>query len=331
MSLDRIVRRLAAKISGGARKLLDTEWPSQRPRRPVVVAMGWTRRRPARRALPNPLGRMVMLNHLRVGERAARRWRAEHVAGRMDSEAGVVTDARLDGGLPVWEYTWDGMRIEKRVLMPYKQNTVHVQYRLIDGPATATLELEPAIHFRGYEDPVNTARNAPSKTRYGIAESAGIHVIAADDVLPPLRLQVVGAATMQFIGDERLVSELVYPVEHDRGYEYTGALWVPGRFRIEMNRDQCVTLVASVEEELVMRSLTPDDVSACEYERRRRLIESALPQAQDEVGAELVWADHPLTPKGRMTTRGRQLGNRTVIAGITGSPTGPGTMISLEG
>ena len=58
------------------------------------------------------------------------------VAGPMDpAVAARVASFRLDAGLPVWEYEWDDIRLEKRVLMPHRQNTVHVTYRLTQGPA----------------------------------------------------------------------------------------------------------------------------------------------------------------------------------------------------
>ena len=112
-------------------------------------------------ALPNPLGRVVMLNH--VGERIVMRRRASWLndedlpAGRSTRipDAGVRS-ARLEAGLPVWEYEVEGVRIEKRVMMPHRQNTVYVTYRLLDGADAVRLELLPAVHFRGYEDRVDS-------------------------------------------------------------------------------------------------------------------------------------------------------------------------------
>ncbi len=36
-------------------------------------------------------------------------------------------------GLPVWTYEIDGIIIEKTILLPHGQNTVHVCYRLLKG------------------------------------------------------------------------------------------------------------------------------------------------------------------------------------------------------
>src|SRR5207237_7352277 len=108
-------------------------------------------------ALPNPIGRLVMLN--RLGERACvaggeptALGGEERAAGKLDREvARRLAAFRLEAGLPVWEYEWLGVRIEKRVVMPHKQNTVYIRYCLTSGDGPVRLELHPALHFRSYE------------------------------------------------------------------------------------------------------------------------------------------------------------------------------------
>ena len=39
-----------------------------------------------------------------------------------------LTEFRLEVGLPVWRYDLGGVVVEKRLLMPHGQNTVHVHY-----------------------------------------------------------------------------------------------------------------------------------------------------------------------------------------------------------
>lgn len=297
-------------------------------------------------ALPNPIGRVVMLNHLGerlvAGDRSTSLNTERDVAGPVDLAAAARVDSfRLDAGLPVWEFEWGDVRVEKRVLMPYHQNTVHVSYRLLAGDGVR-LELVPALHFRGYEDPVNTARNAPDHTQYVVSSSDSVYRISAERDLPPLRLRLSAAdgsiPSHRFIADEHRTSEFLFPVEESRGYEFRGTLWTPGHFEVELTLDVCVTLVASVEHEDIMLALSPESASAFELERRRRLIDAAQPQVQDEVGAELVLAADQfiITPKGRVldATRAAALGNevRTVIAGYHWfTDWGRDTMISLEG
>ena len=349
--LDKVIRRLELPADGGARlkKLLTTEWLVTNGLggySSSTVAGVITRRYHGIlvAALPNPLGRMVMLNHLgeslTTGDQTTLLNAEEKVAGKIDpAVASRVAEVRLEAGLPVWEYQWQGVRLERRILMPHRQNTVHVTYRMLEGPEKATLRLRPAVHFRGYEDPVNTPRHTPSVKDYQMASSGGLHEISvADGDLPPLRLKITGSDEQQFVANEQLSDELLYPVEESRGYEFRGTLWTPGHFQIEIARDDCVTLIASVESEDVMLALSAEEATQCEVERRRRLVASAVPQVQDATGAELVLAADQfiITPAGRIAdaTRAAAMGNeiRTVIAGYHWfTDWGRDTMISLEG
>src|SRR5204862_2470874 len=118
-------------------------------------------------ALPAPLGRIVALNHhlervrLKTGKVV---WLGdEHeVAGSNAADrGGHLIEFRLDLGLPVWTYDLDGLRIEKRVLMPHGQNTTHLTYRLLSGEGPVRLSLRPSIHFRSYESPVTDGASLP--------------------------------------------------------------------------------------------------------------------------------------------------------------------------
>jgi predicted glycogen debranching enzyme len=350
--IDRVVRELPLPTEAEARAgtLLDIEWlvtngiggyssstaagVITRRYHGILVA-----------ALPNPLGRIVMLNHLgeelRIDDRRAPLNSEKRVAGPVDPAAAAqITSFALESGLPVWQYTWGGIRLEKRIVMPHRQNTVHVNYRLIDGPEAATLELRPAVHFRNYEDRVDATKNSPSDTRYGMSSSGGVYLVHAEAAvdLPPLKLQVVGAESYHFLSEERLASEYVYPVEQSRGYEFRGTLWTPGYFSVTLRRGGCATLVASVEADDVMLAIPPADAASLEHERRRRLIDASVASVQNETGAELVLAADQfiITPKGRIrdATRAAALGNevRTVIAGYHWfTDWGRDTMISLEG
>src|ERR671923_176719 len=72
-----------------------------------------------------------------------------------------LAEFRLELGLPVWIYQVDGFTIEKRILMPHGQNTVHVTYRLVHGDGAIRLALRPSVHFRPHESAVN---ESPAKT-----------------------------------------------------------------------------------------------------------------------------------------------------------------------
>ncbi|HEY0777102.1 MAG TPA: amylo-alpha-1,6-glucosidase [Gemmatirosa sp.] len=302
-------------------------------------------------ALPNPLGRIVMLNHLvervTLGDgTSVTLSAAEWADGRLLDADGVrlLPEFRLDAGLPVWTYRLGAadaaMTIEKRLLMPYRQNSVHITYTLT-GSASARLELRPVLDFRGYEAEVATTA---ADQHYHLRAEDEHYVVTLDErpELPPLRLGFFGADATPTL-DPLRTPDLLYRVEESRGYADRGALWSPGHFALHLAPDVPVTLIASAERADVMRALTPADAAAAEHERRRRLLE--LPHADvrraleaDVRAAELVLAvdQFLITPAGRLhdRVRAQAVGDevRTVIAGYHWfTDWGRDTMISLEG
>src|SRR4051794_3190025 len=102
-------------------------------------------------ALPNPLGRMMMLNglseRLRLPDRRVVYTGAQELSGNAPEHTLPVSQFRLVGGLPLWRYEIDGFVLEKRLLMPYRQNTVHVSYRLVAGQGRGRLGVRPPRPF----------------------------------------------------------------------------------------------------------------------------------------------------------------------------------------
>ena len=340
--IDRLVRRL--ELKAGSEDHIEREW--------LVTnglggyASGTVAGVASRRyhgllvsALPNPLGRTMMLNHLIEHVTAPDGTRVrlggwEHVGGRLDLPgASHLVEFRLEGGLPVWRFEIAGAVVERRIVMPHRQNTVCLIYHLVGGDAPVRLALQPSVHFRSHD----AATDTKLQPGYRLTTVDGHYQIDAPEEFPPLRLAVHGGETEFTVGVAR-IDELRYRVEEARGYGHTGALWTPGRFVVTLAADADVALVASTEPREVMLAMTPAEVLAAEHERRRRLLVAAVPEAQDDLAAELVLAADQflITPVGRVTevTRARARGDevRTVIAGYHWfTDWGRDTMISLEG
>src|SRR6516165_4365927 len=108
-------------------------------------------------ALPAPLGRQVMLNHLsemlRLPDGSTIYLGGEEREGRtLDLHgADYLTEFRLEKGLPIWRYEVGGFTLEKRILLPHLQNTVHIGYHLVSGNGVVRLKMRPALHFRAHE------------------------------------------------------------------------------------------------------------------------------------------------------------------------------------
>ncbi len=289
-------------------------------------------------ALPAPLGRVVMLNDVTEQVRTPdRRLYAlggeERVEpGSRIDEAAALHEFRLESGLPVWIYDIGGFLLERRLLMPHRQNTVHIRYRLVRGEGVLRLGLRPAIHFRSHDAAVSAASDAS----YALKICEDHYELSGSKDLPPLRMLLYGARGA--FTTSRQTHEVIYKAEENRGYDYKGDLWSPGFFRVDLTQELDATLVVSTEAWETIHALRPEDAARAEAERRSLLVANAKVAAREGFGAELVLASDQfiITPAGRVedAARARATGDevRTIIAGYHWfTDWGRDTMISLEG
>ncbi len=284
-------------------------------------------------ALPPPYGRRLLLTdvseELYVGGRRV----GQLTARTVDDAAQVPIDEfRLDAGLPVWRYDLDGVIVEKRIVMPHGQNTVHVLYELMGGADFARLDVTLAAHHRSHDAPVD----APLDERPPLARlDTGYELTIG--ALPPLRLLV--DATHAWLGEPSAVwPERRYAVEESRGYMDKANAWTPGVFALELRAAQPVAIVASTEPWDVIAALEWRTALAAERDRRLACIARADPAAREGLAAELVLAadQFVVTPVGRYADAARVRAGgddeRSVIAGYHWfTDWGRDTMISLEG
>jgi predicted glycogen debranching enzyme len=295
-------------------------------------------------ALPAPAGRMVMLSHVDAQIRLPS-GRTIALAPQPPADAGdhspsdpralSLVEFRLELGLPVWRFEDDEFVIERRVLMPYRQNTVHLTYRLLTGPSHARIEMRPFMHVRHYDSPLSEVLPNP----YVLTAVDGRFEVSPGVDLPTLRLLFYGGQSALTIDGSRLRNG--YIEEQSRGYEHEGTLWSPGYFQVDLGQDaasQEATLVASTEPWDSVTALTPDAAIQTETQRRGRVLELAPERLRSGICAELVMAADQflVTPAARPedATRAVALGTeaRTVIAGYHWfTDWGRDTMISLEG
>lgn len=290
-------------------------------------------------ALPAPHGRMVMLNHiseeliLQDGTKIqlGSEERAESVLEVPG--AGHLTEFRLEAGVPVWKYDINGVVLERTLMLPHMQNTVHVNYRLLEGTGPIIVRVRPSMHFRPHEAAVSEELHKP----YVLTVVDDKYEISAGSGLPSLRMLFYGGGAT-FTSDKGTIREVFYRIEAERGYDSRGLLWSPGYFSTELYANQNATLIASTEAWPTILALPPQEAVDAEKERRRRLLNIAAPKTDDKTFSEFVLAADQfiITPAGRIedAARARASGDevRTVIAGYHWfTDWGRDTMISLEG
>ncbi|MBP2294879.1 amylo-alpha-1,6-glucosidase [Azospirillum rugosum] len=290
-------------------------------------------------ALPAPLGRVVMLSQVNDvliqpdgTERRLGSYNPDPDHWHNGSPSGL-TEFRMEAGLPVWRYDFDGVVIEKQVVMPHRQNIVHVTYRIVKADQPVHLRLRPVLAFRKLE----AAVDQPLARDYRITARGHEYEVWAGPDLPVLRMAIEGAE-LPLTLDGGARRDVFYSVEADRGYESRGSLWSPGFFSGPLSQGQTISFVAATESWQRIWALPPDDVLRFETERRRRLVHTAHPALREGAMAELVLSADSFifVPAGRVADqmRARAEGDevRTVIAGYHWfTDWGRDTMISLEG
>jgi predicted glycogen debranching enzyme len=288
-----------------------------------------------------PPGRVMMLNHLaeRVHLSGGRTIDLDAQERPRQATPPSETRARLDefvleDGLPLWRYVLGGgLFLEKRLIMPHRQNTTLLTYTLVGGEGGVHLELEPWLHFRRHDGTLEL----PIAERYAVTELEDKYEVAAEgDAFPTLRLRVHGERSGFSVHGTRI--GVSFKIEASRGYDATGDMYAPGAFQCDLATGKSVTITASAEPWSVLDAMTVEQAMPFETHRRKRLLGWALPSLRSPAQAELVLAADQflIEPPGRVesTTRTRACGDeaRTVIAGYHWfTDWGRDTMISLEG
>jgi predicted glycogen debranching enzyme len=291
-------------------------------------------------AHPAPLGRVMMVNHLWEYLRLPD-YRTVPFGGEEKEKGDLrihgaehLEEFHLEAGLPVWRYQVEGFRLEKRVYFAYRHNTAYVQYRLLSGDGKVRLKLRPSVHFRGHDDPVTEELGGP----YTLTAEDGRYEMRAAPPWPALRMMLHGGGNPGFTFQPSRSDDIIYRVEESRGYQYAGALWSPGQFRLDLEPGRDAALVLSTEPWEAVTAIDPGTALADELDRRKRLVEQAVPAARTGFAAELVLAadQFVFTPAARVADRARARAHgdeaRSVIAGYHWfTDWGRDTMISLEG
>ncbi|TAJ98610.1 MAG: glycogen debranching protein [Candidatus Manganitrophaceae bacterium] len=237
----------------------------------------------------------------------------------------------LEWMVPTWRFDLGGGILEKRIIMPYSQNTVYVVYRF-EGKRPIRMSLRPYITFRGHDGPLRDDLKwpIPVKIYQGHCEFRPV------EEAPSLRL-CVRPKGQAFTFQEKSSGPLLYRVERERGHDSLTELYSPGYYELELFPGEPSALVASTERWEMLDPL-PAAIFEAERSRHEKLLSLAPPVARSGMRAQLVLAADQfiVLPGSRLgeDVLARASGDqaRTVIAGYHWfTDWGRDTMISLEG
>ena len=187
-------------------------------------------------ALPNPLGRMMMLNglseRLRLPDRRVVYTGAEELAAvAPEHHAAGWRNFGWRRACRCGATRWTGFVLEKRLLMPYRQNTVHITYRLLAGSGKSAAGAAARRFTSG-----RTMRRSASA-----AASKYVLTVCDDQFEISGRARICRRCGCWFAGrpsaftfDRKETESIPYSTERNRGYEWEGSLWSPGYFRADL-------------------------------------------------------------------------------------------------
>jgi predicted glycogen debranching enzyme len=286
--------------------------------------------------LPAPRGRTMMIPRMDeeviVNDKRAVLSGAEFSDGKVESEAHkYLQEFKLEWQIPTWLYEIDGHVIQKKIVMPYGNNTVYTQYHLLSD-APVKLQIRPFISCRMHDGALGHAANWP----FTLTISRGQFEVHPFESAPVLRMRVLPAGGT-FVSEDKTSQDVLYRVEKERGQDFLENLYSPGYFRLELKPDKPVSFVASTESWEILQCEASSILEA-EQKRREKLLSLAPKPAQSGLMAHLVLASDQfiVLPWSRaeetMLTRASGERIRTVIAGYHWfTDWGRDTMISLEG
>lgn len=287
-------------------------------------------------ALPNPFGRTIMLNYvadtLILEDKTELSLSPLRFKDKTNIETTHLKELRFENGLPIWTYEYNGIVIEKSLLLINRQNTLHVSYKLVSDTGPVQIKWQPYFHFRTNDQAVNSV--IPNESYTVHAKDFQYEIECPN--YPPLRL--FNSSQAPFTLDSHIFNDVFYEIEAQRGYEAIGNLKSPGYFLLNIAPKERQTIVASTEPWNTIFALSPREAWITEKLRKKSLLKAAGKNKNSPTIAKLVLAADQfiITPTTRFDDmiRLQALGeeSKTVIAGFPWfTDWGRDTMISLEG
>jgi predicted glycogen debranching enzyme len=284
-------------------------------------------------ALPAPAGRTMLLHA--IDECVSVEGHAPVCLSRLSADQPLIWPSfALVAGLPVWTFpVAPNVQLERALMLPHGQNTVHVRYRLLGAPAKARIEIRPWLDVR----PHQASLVARQQLEYATTALADGRVDIALDGMTVLRVATEGGRS-GYTHDPEDRHDVPYAVERDRGYDWVGSAHSPGVMRLELDSDPIGHFTATRESWTHVATLPPAAAWELELKRRERLVGASDPALQTlETFLLPLAADQFLIrPVAHVndTVRAHAAGAqpRSVIAGYPWfTDWGRDTMISLEG
>jgi predicted glycogen debranching enzyme len=204
---------------------------------------------------------------------------------------------RLERGVPVWRYACGDCVLEKRIAMPFGENAVIVEYRLLPGSMPCELQLEPLVvhrmHHRLHGDRVFAARL--DRASIGANDALAVHFegpalgLDGDDRRRSLWLHAQGASIEV---DPAWWRAIDLPLERARGYDDRDLALRVGVATLRLAPGERRAFAARMDAPF---HGDPRVVLAAEDARRQALVERSLGRGAPAILRQLVLASEQFT------------------------------------
>ena len=285
--------------------------------------------------LASPKGRHILISRcdecVTISGREMHLGGAEYEAEHFVGESHLfLREFRLDHRIAVWTFEHEGVVFEKSVAMVHNQNTVCVQYRLLQGDAL-DLQVRPYVSFRRHDE---SPHGEPGT--FILEVRRGRHEICHTESDVVLRFLLRPGPTA-FVTEELEESNFMYRIERDRGDPEFESAFSPGYLLARIRPNQPAVFIASTHAWEQLEFDAPAVVDA-ERHRLKHLLSLAPAVREDPVAEQLAMAADQfiVLPGSRLDesvlaqASGGEL--RSVYAGYHWfGDWGRDTMISLEG
>jgi predicted glycogen debranching enzyme len=144
---------------------------------------------------------------------------------------------RLDP-FPIFRYRLDDTVLEKEIIAIHGENTVVVQYRLMQSPEPIAFTADLLVNYRNLHS--LTHENSSLKFATEMFER-GVKISAAPDAIP----YYVWSDKAKFRSTGNWYRNFVYTQEFERGYEYHEDLFSPGQLTNPLDAGDSFNIVAS--------------------------------------------------------------------------------------
>lgn len=213
---------------------------------------------------------------------------------------------------PQWIYEAGGTVIKKQVLMLHGENTVFIDYEVLEAPGDSKMEFQPFISARGY----HSLQHANDSINTQVEFSNGLFKSKPYQQSPAIFIQILKS---QYTHRPEWFYGFIYSVEQYRGLDFQEDLFVPGIISIDIKKGDRFIITVSTED-----PTGRDGVELVKNEilRRKNLLGG---QYTGLIGQSLILAADQFVVR-------RDLDLKTVIAGYHWfTDWSRDTMISLPG